>query len=100
MAEKDEKLKSIATDLKRTQKTPHMLNNGTSRLDHMITLGKIFGNNSVIDFKGESFASKTMFIKSDLLNDSIDPSKGETVIEGKHVEQQFISKIFWLKNKK
>ena len=35
IAEKDENLKSIAIELERTEKTVRLLNNGTSKLDHL-----------------------------------------------------------------
>ena len=97
MAEKDEKLKSVATELERTQKALRMLNNRTSRLDHLINLGKSFGDHSGIGFKGDSSASNIVFIKSSLLIDLIDPSKKDKFVinsvatKGKHVVQQTVS---------
>ena len=45
-AEKVENLKSVTTELERTQKTLRLLNNGTSKLDHLITIGKSFSDYS------------------------------------------------------
>ena len=69
-----------------------MLNNGTNRLDYIITSGKTFGNHNGIGFKGETFGFKIIFIKSSLLIDLVDQLKGKFVIgsvttEGKHAEK-------------
>ena len=52
LAEKDENLKSVATELERTQKILRFLNNGTSKLDHIITTGESFGDHSSVGYKG------------------------------------------------
>ena len=95
IAEKDEKLKSIATELERTQKILRLLNNGTSRLDHLITTGKSFGDHTSIGYKDESSRTKIMFIKFGLLTDTIDVSSNKSVIksvaiEGKYAVQKSI----------
>ena len=41
-----------------------LLNNRTSRLDHLINTGKSFGDHSNVGYKGKSFGTKTVFIKS------------------------------------
>ena len=64
IVEKDEKLKSVATELDKTKKMLRLLNNGTSRLDHLITTGKSFDNHSGVGYKGESSGTNTMFVKS------------------------------------
>ena len=71
LAEKDKNLKFIATELERTQKMLRLPNNGTSKLDHLITTGKSFGDHSGVGYKCESSGSKTSFVKSSLLDDSI-----------------------------
>ena len=52
--EKDENLKSVAIELERNRKTLRLLNNDTSKLDHLITTGKSFSDHSAVDYKGES----------------------------------------------
>ena len=44
LTKKDENLKPITIELERTQKTLRFLNNGTSKLDHLNTTGKSFGD--------------------------------------------------------
>ena len=41
-AEKTETLKLVTIELERTQKSLRLLNNGSSKLDHLITTGKSF----------------------------------------------------------
>ena len=67
IVEEEEKLKFVATELERTQKALRLLNNGTSRLDHLIISGKLFGDNSGAGFKGEYFGTKIVFINLDYL---------------------------------
>ena len=67
IADKEEKLMFVATELERTQKALRLLNNKTSRLEHLITSGRSFGDQNGIGFKGKSSGTKTMFIKSGLL---------------------------------
>ena len=71
LAEKDENLKSVTTELERTQKLMSLLNNSSSKLDHLIITGKSFGDYGGVGYKGESSGSKIVFVKSDLLDDSI-----------------------------
>ena len=71
LAEKIENLKSVIIELERTQKSLRLLNNGSRKLDHLITTGKSFGALGGIRYKGESSSSKTFFINSGLLDDSI-----------------------------
>ena len=71
VAEKDENLKSVATELEITQKVLQLLNNGTNMLNHLITSDKSFGDHSGADFKGEFSNTKTVFIKSELFTDSV-----------------------------
>ena len=47
----------------------------------MISPGKTFGDHSDIGFRGENSISKTVFIKSRLLTDLVDPSKkGKSIV--------------------
>ena len=71
LVEKDENLKSIVTELEKTQKSLRLLNNGSSKLDHLITYGKSFGDRGDVGYKGESSGTKIVFIKFGLLDDSI-----------------------------
>ena len=72
---------SVATELKRTQKTLRLLNNGTSKLDHLITTGNSFDDHSGIGYKGESSSSKYIFVKSNLLDDSINVSIKKPIVK-------------------
>ena len=74
LAEKSKTLKTVTLELKRTQKLLRLLNNGSSKLDHFITNGKSFGDHSGIGYKGETSGSKTIFINSGLLYDSLNIS--------------------------
>ena len=74
LAEKDKNLKFVATELERTQKSLKLLNNNLRELDHLITTGKSFGDHGGVGYKGESSGSKTIFVKSGLLNDSLNVS--------------------------
>ena len=58
-----------------------MLNNGSSKLDHLITNGKSFGDYGGIGYKGESFGFKIVFINSSLLDDSINISVKKPVVK-------------------
>ena len=62
LAKKDENLKSVATELVRTQKTLRLFNNSTSKLDHLITAGKSFGDHMGVGYKSESSCIKTVFL--------------------------------------
>ena len=61
LAEKDKNLKSVVIELERTQKTLRLFNNGTSKLDHLITTDKSFGDHSGVGYKGESSDINTVF---------------------------------------
>ena len=80
LVEKSENLKSITTKLERTQKSLRLLNNGSSKLDHLITTSKSFGDHGGVGYKGEYSGSKTIFIKSGLLDDSINISMKKAVV--------------------
>ena len=48
-----------------------LLNNSTSKLDHLITTGKSFSDHSGVGYKGESSGSKIVFVKYGLIDDSV-----------------------------
>ena len=68
LTEKDENLKSVTTELEITQNSLRLLNNGSSKLDHLISTGKSFGDHGGVRYKGKSSGSKTVFVKSGLFN--------------------------------
>ena len=51
LAKKDENVKSIVIELERAQKMPRLLNNGKSKLDHLITTSRSFGDQVVLGIK-------------------------------------------------
>ena len=67
-----------------------VLNNGTSRLDHLITTSKSFGDHNDIGYKGESSSTKTMFVKSGLLVDTVDVSNNKPVVKYVRAESKFV----------
>ena len=71
LAEKAETLKTVTSELERTQKSLRLLNNGSSKFDHLITTSKSFDDHSGIGYKGETSSSKTVFINYGLLDDSL-----------------------------
>ena len=81
LAKKDENLKSVAIEFERTQKMVRLLNNDTSKLDHLITTSKSFDDHNGVGYKGESFGTKTIFVKSSLLDDSFNVSVKKTCCE-------------------
>ena len=81
LAEKDENLKPIATELERTQKMPRLLNNGISKLDHLITTSKSFGDHCGVGYEGESSGTKTVLVKYGLLDDSVNVSNNKVVVK-------------------
>ena len=52
LAEKDENLKYVIIVLERTQKILRLLNNGISKLDHLITIDQLFGDHSGVGYRG------------------------------------------------
>ena len=64
LAEKEESLEFVTTELERTQKSLRLLNNSLNKLDHLITTSKPFGDHGEIGCKGEPSSSKTVFVKS------------------------------------
>ena len=94
-AEKDEKFRYIKQSLKEPKN--HFVKHGT-RLGHMITSGKTFDYHSGIGFQGETSGYKTVFMKSGLLTDLINPPKkgkfviNSIVVKGKPTIHQTIAK--------
>ena len=81
LVEKSENLKSITIKLERTQKSLRLLNNGSSKLDHLIITGKSLGDHGGIGYKGESSSSKTVFINFGLLDDSINVTVKKPIVK-------------------
>ena len=80
----------------RELKTLRLLNNSTSKLDHLITTGKSFDDYNGIGYKVESSSSKTFFVKSGLLDDSINVSVRKPAVkfvetENKSAVKQFVT---------
>ena len=87
LAEKTETLKSVTTELERTQKSLRLLYNGSSKLDHFITIGKSFNDHGGIRYKGESSGSNTIFTNSGLLDDSINVSVKKPAMKSIAIKQ-------------
>ena len=84
--------------LEKTQKLLRLLNNGSSKLDHLITTSKSFGDHGGIGYKGESSGSKTIFVKSGLLNDSLNVSVEKSDVKSITTKQSVatgMSEINW-----
>ena len=75
-----------------TQKTLRLLNNSTSKLDHLITTSKSFGDHSSVGYKHESSGSKTIFVKSGLVNASINVSVKKPYVKSVATENKSIVK--------
>ena len=80
LAERTETLKTVTSELERTQKSLRLLNNRSSKLDHLITTGKSFGDQSGIGYKGETSGSKIAFINSRLLDDALNVSVKKPIV--------------------
>ena len=73
-----------------------LLNNEISKLDNLITTSKSFGDHSGVGNKGESSGTKTVFVKSILLTDTIDilyikPVVKSVATESKSALQQSVA---------
>ena len=90
LVEKTKKLKSVTTKLERTQKSLRLLNNRSSKLDHLITVDESLGDHSGIGYKGESSSSKTVFINSSLLDDSINVSVKKPIVKSIATKQPIV----------
>jgi len=62
-AEKEKKLQETRAELEHTQKSLKMMNSGTSKLDHILSIGKASGDRHGLGYIGESSTSKTVFVK-------------------------------------
>ena len=63
VAKKKSKLKDASLELERTQKSLKMLNSGTSKLLHILTIGKLRKDQRGLAFVGETSGSKIVFVK-------------------------------------
>ena len=63
VAKKESKLKEVSLELERTQKSLKMLNSDTSKLEHILTMGKSNRDQRGLGFVGETSGSKTVFVK-------------------------------------
>ncbi|XP_024018312.1 uncharacterized protein LOC112090655 [Morus notabilis] len=61
--EREKKLLETRFELEYTQKSFKMMNSGTTKLDHIISIGKASGDRHDLDYTGESSTSKIMFVK-------------------------------------
>ena len=84
-------MKYVVIEIERNQKVLRLLNKGTNRLDHLNISSKLFGDHNGVGFKGESSGTKTVFIKSVLLADSVDASNYKLVI---NLLQQKVSLLY------
>ena len=81
ITEKEKSLKSVAIELERTKKRLRLLNNGSNKLDHLITTGKPFGDDSGIEYKGDSSSSRIVFVKSGLLDNSLNNAVKNPIVK-------------------
>ena len=84
----EKNLKFVTTELERTQKMLRLLNNGTNKLDHLITIGKSFSDHSGVGYKGESSCSKTIFVKYSFLDGSINVYVKKLVVKSVAIENK------------
>ena len=68
LTEKEAKLKEVSVELERTQKSLKMLNSGTDKLNHILSVGKSSSDHKGLGFEGEHSNSKTVFVKSSVSN--------------------------------
>ena len=54
-AEKERKLQETRLKLENTQKSFKMLNSGTGKLDHILSIGKLSGDHHGLGYTGECF---------------------------------------------
>ena len=67
-----------------------LLNNMTSKLDHVITTDKSFGDHSDIGYKGESSDTKTVFVNACLLANSVDVSYNKLIVKSVATESKSV----------
>lgn len=63
ITEKEKKLQESRAKLENTQKNLKMLNSGTNKLDHILSLGKSSDDRHGLRYAGESTTSKIVFVK-------------------------------------
>ncbi|EXB26569.1 hypothetical protein L484_012563 [Morus notabilis] len=61
--EKEKKLQKTRAELEHTQKSLKMMNFDTTKLDHILSIGKASGDRYGLGYIGESSMSKTVFVK-------------------------------------
>ena len=54
----------LNAELERLKKTVKMLNSGTTKLDHILTIGKSSGDYAGLGYGGQSSGTKNMFVKA------------------------------------
>ena len=52
----------LSGELEHMKKTVKMLNSGSSKLDQILTVGKVAGDHMGLGYKGESSSTKTIFV--------------------------------------
>lgn len=79
------------TQLEETQKFLRMLNFGSTKLDHILSIGKSCGDHHGLGYTGEVSSSKTVFVKvSTPLDYNSYPSKKSKPTPPKHKRRRFI----------
>ena len=94
LAKKTEDLKSVTTELERTQKSLRLLNNSSSKLDHLITTNKSFGDHRGVGYKCASSSFKIVLVKSNLLDDSINVIVKKLVVKSVATKQSITTGKF------
>ena len=61
--EKEKKQVELKAELVHTQKTLKMMSPGTSKLEHILSMGKASGDHHGLGYTGECSTSKTIFVK-------------------------------------
>ena len=82
----------LEQNLSELKKTLRLLNKGTSKLNHLITTGKSFSDHSGVGYKGESSGSKTVFVKSSLLDDFVNISYNKPAVKSVATKSKFVVK--------
>lgn len=59
----NEKLQELKAELEHTKRTLKTMNSSTSKLEHILSMGKTSGDHCGLDYTGECFTSKTVFVK-------------------------------------
>ncbi|XP_024030940.1 uncharacterized protein LOC112094406 [Morus notabilis] len=61
--ENEKKLQETRAELEHTQKSLKIMNSGTTKLDHILSIGKASGDRHGLGYIGESSTSKKVFVK-------------------------------------